>query len=288
MPVRSYLPVLDVSRDGRRVVVPIQSLSEQALWLYDRGRGVLTRLPGDGEGNAPKWTPDGQRVAFSWLTGGRDVIAWQRTDGTAGPEVLAHSVGSPSSWSPDGRQLALWKDDDIWIASVDDGHASLAPLTRTPGARERWPEFSPDGRWLAYGTNASGQFEVNVQPFPGPGPPQQLSLNGGADPAWSPTGRELFFVSLPDRDGKRHVMAAEVHPGPSLLLGKPRRLFSFSPGDLWFHCVPVRCFGVSADGQEFYVRRMQPQPPPPSVTHVRLVVGWADEMRARVPAGPGR
>ena len=184
--------------------------------------------------------------------------------------------------------MAVSKEDDIWIASVDDGRASLSPLTQTPGARERWPEFSPDGRWLAYGTTASGQPEVVVQPYPGPGSPQQVSLSGGTSPAWSPTGRELFFVSLPDPDGKRHVMAADVRTAPTLLLGKPRRLFTFSPGELWFHCIPVRCFGVSADGQRFYVRRMRPQAPPPPVTQVQLVQGWTEELQASAPAGRGR
>ena len=157
VPVHSYLPGLGVSPDDRRLVVTVQTLGEQALWLYDRDRGLLTRLPGGGESNAPKWTPDDQRVAFSWLNGGRYVIAWQRTDGSAGPEVLAGSTGSPSSWSPDGRQLAISKEDDIWMASIDGDRASLAPLTRTPEAQERWPEFSPDGRWLAYAANNSGQ-----------------------------------------------------------------------------------------------------------------------------------
>jgi len=184
--------------------------------------------------------------------------------------------------------MAVSKEDDIWIASVDDGRASLSPLTQTPGARERWPEFSPDGRWLAYGTTASGQPEVVVQPYPGPGSPQQVSLSGGTSPAWSPAGRELFFVSLADPDGKRHVMAADVRTAPTLLLGKPRRLFTFSPGELWFHCIPVRCFGVSADGQRFYVRRMRPQAPPPPVTHVELVQGWTEELQASAHAGRGR
>jgi hypothetical protein len=115
-----------------------------------------------------------------------------------------------------------------------------------------------------------------------------VSLSGGTNPAWSPTGRELFFVSLPDPDGKRHMMVTDVRPGSRLMLGTPRRLFSFSPGDLWFHCIPVRCFSVSADGQQFYVRRVLPQPPAPPVTRVELVLNWAEELQARVPTGPRR
>ena len=84
------------------------------------------------------------------------------------------------------------------------------------------------------------------------------------------------------------MMVADVRSGPSLVVGKPRRLFGFSPGELWFHCIPVRCYGVSADGQEFFVRRLLPQPPAPLVAHVPLVLSWKEELRTRVPTGPGR
>ena len=136
--------------------------------------------------------------------------------------------GYPSSWSPDGRHLAFTRDGDIWIANVENGKAAVEPLARTPDI-ELWPEFSPDGRWLAYGSNASGRNEVYVQPYPGPGPRQQVSLEGGESPAWSPTGRELFFVSAPDSEGMRQMMVTDVRPGPALTFGKPRRLFGFSP-----------------------------------------------------------
>ena len=287
-PVRSYLPGLGVSRDDRRLAVAIQTLSDQALWLYDRDRGLLSRLPGDGESNAPRWTPDGRHVAFSWLNRGRYVVGWQRTDGTAGPEVLASSGGSPSSWSPDGRELAISKGDDIWMASIDGGRASLSPLAETPDVQERWPEFSPDGRWLAYTANGSGQHEVYVQPHPGPGPRTQVSRSGGTSPAWSPTGRELFFVSPGDPEGRRDMMVVDVRLGPRLVVGEPRRLFGFAPAELWFHCIPVRCYGVSADGREFFVRRLLPQPSARAVARVPLVLGWAEELRTRVPAGPER
>jgi Tol biopolymer transport system component len=118
-------------------------------------------------------------------------------------EVTATSPGYalvPSSWSPDGRLLALKKGGGIWIATVASDRATVEPLTHT-AAVELWPEFSPDGRWLAYGSNDSGRFEVYVQPYPGPGPRLQVSLEGGSSPAWNPAGGELFFVSAPDTDG---------------------------------------------------------------------------------------
>jgi Tol biopolymer transport system component len=289
-PTRSYRPALAISPDGRRLAVVTTTLEEQPLWLYDFGRGTLDRLPGTGELNFHQWTPDGQRVVFGWLREGRRELAWQQADGTVEPEVLARAdepdpIFSPSSWNPDGRQLALVKmGREIWIATVEGGHATTSPLVATPGVNQ-WPEFSPDGRWLAYGSDTTGRFEVYVQPYPGPGPRQQVSLEGGASPAWSPTGRELFFYSPPDSASQRQLMAVDVRLGSTLSVGRPHRLFVFSNSALGFDCTPIRCFAVSPDGQHFYVTRWVPSPSPPPVTQIPIVQNWLEELTARVPAG---
>jgi Tol biopolymer transport system component len=288
-PTRSYYPGLGLSPDGRHLAVGIESLTETGLWLYDPERGTLTKLTPDGETLWPRWTPDGQRIAFWWLSQGVYQLAWQRADGTAGPEILVRETSgmAPSSWSPDGRYLALCNDGDIWIAAVENGEAAVERLARTPEI-ELWPEFSPDGQWLAYGSNASGRNEVYVQSYPGPGPRQQVSLEGGESPAWSPTGRELFFLSLPDADGKRQMMAIDLLPGRTLNLGKPRSLFAFLGPPLRLRCVSSRCYAVAPDGQHFYGVQAAPAPPTTPVTHIDLILNWTEELKARVPAGPAR
>jgi Tol biopolymer transport system component len=283
---------LALSPDGRRLAVVTTTLEEQPLWLYDFARGTLARLPGTGETSWHQWTPDGQRVAFGWLRDGRRELVWQRANGIAEPDVLARgevpsAIWSPSSWSPDGRQLAAVQSGDIWIGTVEGGHATAVPLAQTPDT-EQWPEFSPDGRWLAYGSNTSGRDEVYVQPYPGPGPRQQVSLEGGASPAWNPTGLELFFYSPPDSAGQRQMMAVDVRFGSKLGVGQPRRLFAFSNSLLGFDCSPIRCFAVAPDGQHFYVTRLVPSPSPPAVTQFPIVQNWLEELRARVLSGGGR
>jgi Tol biopolymer transport system component len=285
-PTRSYNPDLGLSPDNRYLAVPIESLTETGLWLYDRERGTLSKLTPGGETLCPLWTPDGQHVAFYWSNRGVSQLAWQRADGTAGPEVLARDAGYASSWTPDGRHLALVKDFDIWIATVENGKAAVEPLARTPDI-ELWPEFSPDGRWLAYGSNASGRNEVYVQPYPGPASRQQVSLEGGESPAWSPMGRELFFLSLPDSLGVRHMMAVDVRPGRTLSFGRPRLLFAFSEPPLRLRCEPTGCYAVAPDGQRFYAVQAAPAAPTAAVTHIHLIQNWTEELKARVPSGLG-
>jgi serine/threonine-protein kinase len=292
-PVRSYTGPLDVSPDGRRLAANVHGLTEEGVWVYDFARGTLNRLTPPGEAFWPRWSPDGSRVAFSWLSEGRKQLAWQRADGATPPEVVWPPGGSagigasiaPSSWSPDGRQVVLTRGGDLWVASVGGSQAELRPVSQTPQV-EQWPALSPDGRRLAYASDVSGRFEVYVQPWPGPGPSERASLDGGESPAWGPGGRELFFLSPPDASGSRRMMTVDVRDSPTLDLGQPRELFSFPFPELRFACEPARCYAVAPDGRHFYVLRQVPQPPTPPVTQVHLVLGWAEELKARFSARP--
>jgi serine/threonine-protein kinase len=287
--VRPYGPGVKLSPDGQRLALTVRGLTDRPLFLYDMARGTLTRLTPGGEAHPWLWSPDGERIAFNWLTDGVRHLAWQRTDGSAPPTRLVRDAGFLSSWSPDGERLATVKSNgqntDIWMASLDDSKVTLQPFTRTPHS-EGWPEFSPDGRWLAYASDDSGRVEVYVQPYPGPGPRTQVSVNGGTSPAWNPAGRELFFVTARDpaqAPEARQMMVVDVRTSPTLRLGAPRALFSFSSREVGFVGSPARCYDVSRDGQRFFAIQGGRFSPPPPVTHIHLVQNWLEEVKARVP-----
>ena len=284
-PVKSYGPSVRLAPGGRQLAVSVWSLSEISLWTHDLARGTLTPLAQGGEAESPVWTPDGQRLVFSWLKDGRLSLAWQRADGTTPPEVLAPGTLEPSSWTPDGRQLAVTTGDagGVAVATFENGRATVQSLTQTPSSA-RWPEFSPDGHWLAYGSNVSGRLEVYVQRYPGPGPRTQVSIEGGASPAWHANGHELFFLSLPDAAGKRRMLVVGFEPGSPARIGAAQSLFEFAGRELYFMCSPTRCFDVAPDGQRFYVLQMRNPPPPPVVTHINLIQNWFEELKAKVPA----
>jgi len=284
-PVRSYGPALRLSPDGRRLVVTVRTLGEIGLWVYDLDRRTLSPLTQDGEATFAVWAPDGRRLVFAWFANGRPALASQPADGTAPPKELLPGPFHPSSFTPDGRHLAVVREEtDIMAVTVEDGQAQARRLTESP-AREQFPEVSPDGRWLAYSSNVSRRTEVYARPYSAPGPAALVSLEGGENPAWHPNGRELFFVSLPDPAGKRRMMAVEFAPGSPPRIGSPRPLFTFDCPDLNFCCYPTRCWDVTPDGQRFYVRQMQTRPPSPPVTHIQLILNWFEELKAKVPSG---
>jgi serine/threonine protein kinase/Tol biopolymer transport system component len=276
-PVRAYRnPRL--SPDGRHVATTIDEL-ESNLWLYDLSRETLARFTFGGNYNsASAWTPDGKWIAFQSNKEGPRNVFWQRADGTGGLERLNISEHNqvPISWSPDGQLLAFLDVSpatgyDIWVLRMSDRKAQpfLQTLFNEGAAR-----FSPDGHWLAYVSDESGNNEIYVQPYPGPGGKWLISAEGGAEPVWNPNGRELFY-----RGGDK-MMAVDVATQPGFIAGKPRVLFE---GQYVPSPTTPPNYDVSRDGQRFLMLKPieQAQAAP---TQINVVLNWFEELKRRVPA----
>ena len=157
--------------------------SQGQIWIYDLARETLTRLTFEG-GNNPAWTPDGTRVVFQ--SGAPVNLFWQPADGSGKAErlVTGEHRQAPSSWSSDGQTLAFVETNpdtrqDLWVLPLSD--RKPRPFLETP-ANEGAPQFSPDGRWLAYASDDSGRWEIYVQPYRGPAGKWQVSTDGGKEP----------------------------------------------------------------------------------------------------------
>ncbi len=163
----------DVSPEGGRVAVREGVAAQGDIWIYDRNRDSSPLLPFDPANEImPRWSPDGQRVVFaSNREGGTHNLFWKAADGTGAVERLTTSPNNqfPTSWSRDGQRLLFHEVNpdtqaDLWVLSLE-GEPTPELLLQTE-FNEQHPALSPDGRWVAYQSNASGGNEVYVRPFP--------------------------------------------------------------------------------------------------------------------------
>ncbi len=156
-----------------------------------------------------------------------------------------------------------------------DGDRRPAPILATR-SNEGYPEFSVDGRCLAYVSDDSDTNEVYVQPYPGPGPRKRISNGGGSAPAWSRDGRELFYW-VSTGAGER-MMAVLITTTPSCTAGVPQKLFEGRYGTQAL----VRGYDVTPDGQRFYFAQYKERPPV-RATQMILVQNWLEELKTKVP-----
>jgi Tol biopolymer transport system component len=244
---------------------------ETQIWLYDLAREALTRLTVEGKTNAnPYWAPEGKRIIFDSESG----FVWQLSDGSGGAERLTAAPDSTGSWSSAGRVLAFDSNSadtgrDIYVLRPG---AERQPLVRTP-FNEGSPAFSPDGRWLAYISDASGRNEIYVQPYPGQGGRVQISTEGGTEPVWSRNGRELFY-----RSGDK-MMAVEIDTRSTFSAGKPKSLFQglYQPTPTF-----DANYDVAPDGRRFLM--IKPGGEEQAPTQVNVVLNWFEELKRLVPA----
>ena len=243
------------------------------IWIYDIARDTMSRLTTEGNNTFPIWSPDGEWVAFQSDQAGDSDIYRRRADFSGTAEVLLTKefVQQPRSWSPDGKLLSYAEDHpasflDLWVLPLE-GEREPRPIVQTT-FREHDPDISPDGRWIAYESDESGQNEVYVQPFPDGGKRWPISTGGGGDPLWSASGRELFYLN-----GQK-VMAVDVETEPELRVGRPRLLFegSYRPGNQ---------YDVALDGR--FVMLEQGSPSDGTVpAELILVQNWFQELKRLV------
>lgn len=174
---------LDLASDGRRALL---NLVGARIELIDLQRGTRKLLA---QGAFPIWSANGERVTFAGAGGLHSAPA----DGSAPAELLVSHPGFvvPTSWNAVTGELAYYdhRAFEIWIRSAD---GKPRRFLGAPG-RKRSGRFSPDGKWMAFVSDETGEYQVYVTAYPGPGPTVAVSTNGGLSPIWSADGKELFF-----------------------------------------------------------------------------------------------
>jgi serine/threonine protein kinase len=249
-----------ISPDEKSIVFRRTAGARSDLWLRDLARLADQRFTGDGSVNiAPFWSPQADRIAFvSNRDGGLNLIQ-KAVRGTGEGEKLLPAGHAPqiTQWSKDGRFIIFDERDtktkfDLWVLPMNGG-AERKPV---PFLQSQFNEFmgqlSPDGHWMVYTSDESGEREVHVRSFPDGELEKRISIAGGEQPRWRGDGRELFFVG---GDGKMMavpVVKAVAGPQPAFEVEAPRPLFESHLAQAAFQDLGgVFEYDVTADGKRF-------------------------------------
>ncbi len=278
-----------LSLDGRRIAITVKqslradltatefgsgTIDASDVWIYDIRQRALHRLTFDGRSSGPIWTPDGRRIVFLHVH--QDFGSyWVPADGSAPAESLLVTPDprTPDAVTPDGRSLIYRTFNpegrqgpplrSLWFVRLDS-LATPHQLVAT-AFQNHSPSLSPDGRWFAYVSDESGRPEVYVRPFPGPGGRWQVSADGGTEPRWCPTGREIFY-----RSGDK-MMAVAVRTQSVFAVGERVALFEGRYGASQLRAQ----YDVTPDGQSFVMVK-----PERETEDVVVLLNWFAQLRA--------
>ncbi len=265
---------LAVSPDGTRVAVPVtnEAIGTHDIWIYDVDRNLRSRVTfDDGEEYFPTWSPDGRDLYYSSNANGPLAIFRLTPGESDDPELVIGGEKAlyPSSVSPDGKRLLLASQSkdfgkDVMLIELS-GDRQLEVFRSTQFVEEH-ATFSPDGRWVAYTSNESGEFEIYVTSSSGTGKHWQLSTEGGVWPRWIPDTGEVLYQ---DAAGQFVVVPVRTN-GQTIEIGKPEVLFGGYMGTRLF-----QLYDPVPDGSRILFRALSNQNPPDPPT---VVVNWLSEV----------
>jgi serine/threonine-protein kinase len=257
------------SPDGKRIV-----LQANGIWILDLETGIPTLVAEDGF--YPVWSPDGRTLAYG-VTQAESYDLYTRRADLSSPQALLLDL-------PNNLRCAAWSrsGDLIFREEIPDRGMDLRMLPQTafgdPSQAVRTlldgpddeiaPAISPDGRFLAFVTSQSGRDEVYVTSFPKPSGLTQVSLNGGSGPAWSPNGKELYYVEGPA------MVAVQVTTQPEFHVRGRQILFSGN----YFQYRWQRQYDVNPVTGEFVMVES-----PPGGADVEIVLDWFTELNEIAP-----
>ncbi|MHB1095943.1 MAG: hypothetical protein ACYC3F_07195 [Gemmatimonadaceae bacterium] len=248
-----------LSPDGNRVVLGLNTDAGDNIWVKQLPRGPLSRVSFDSTGGMrPRWSRDGRSVTYIGRTG---ALVRRRADGTGQDEELIRVKSAnilEGVFTPDEKAIVFRSGGgvgpggrDIMIATLGKDNTPR-PLIASREFDESGIAISPDGHWVAYEGDEAGRSEIFVRRFPDVDSGKwQVSSRGGRSALWSRNGRELFFVN-----SAREIVVVSIAPGAAFTAGEPKTLFKL-PAEYYLddpnNYTP---FDISPDGQRFLMARL--------------------------------
>jgi eukaryotic-like serine/threonine-protein kinase len=274
---RRQFRAVSLSLDGRRVAVAADDHDGTALYVGDTSGGTLTPVA-NRQGPTPEmpWSPDGKSFAGADShTGG--LFRFSVLGGGAGePLLLADGArNSPNQWTPDGRGLIFSRYEtatgrtSICLLSLDTSPAKWSVIVDGGQGIAQSASLSPDGRWLAYESDKSGQLEIYVQAYPSPAGRIQVSREGGTKARWAKNSNRLFFIR-----GGTTFMVSTVTTQPELRPEVPRPIVNETllPQD----GSRRKPYDVAPDGRILAIKEDDSA----SFDYIVVVQNWLSEARA--------
>ncbi len=271
----AHISTFSVAPDGKRMAASIVTGGQQNIWIKELPNGPLSKFTfGTLNQFRPEWSADGARL---WFVSGNETFALDEKDTDGGGDARTvrhpgHQVVEATA-SRDGQWLLMrtgGTDTSRAILAMRPGVDTLPRQINSKSDARIGFAISPDSRFVAYSSVASGSPEVYVSPFPDIESGRwQVSIGTGLEPQWSADGRELFYVSL-----KREFMAAKVTTRPGFAVISTQKLFDI-PGyvrDGGFHA-----YEPMADGKRFLMMRQEVFP-----GEMVTVDNWIVELRAKL------
>jgi Tol biopolymer transport system component len=248
------------------------------VWLIDLERGTQIRFTTDPAADSfPAWSPSGDRIVFLSTRNGATGIYQKPSNGASPEELLVSSAELKYNpqWSPDGQsiiysQINSKTNSDLYLLSLR-GERKPTSLLQTTFI-EAQARFSPNGRWIAYTSNETGQFQVYVQSFPATGAKLAISIDGGSQPQWRADGKELYYYTP-----GRKLMAVEVNgDGSTFKVGEARALFEVRVFAIDQSFPGNGYYTVTHDGRRFLVSSL---PEAPERQQINVIVNWTAEFK---------
>ena len=264
----SYAMQISFRPGGDQMALMVPAANDK-IYVYDFQRKIMNRLTNTpGNDALPVWSPDGSQIVYqNDRDGSRDLYVIPSDGSTPATRILASPLNEfPGSWLPDGKRILLTRFNaggkaEICVMPVDGSEepSVLFPSEYSNGQAR----ISPDGEWLAYASDSSGDRNVYVRPFMRPGNPVRVSNAGGSFPQWSHDGKTIYYSQPPWQ------MAVEVDAKETFQVGSPVELFETD--DIMYRSMPL-----STDGQSFLANRVDPQ----LRKHfgIRVVFDWVGQL----------
>jgi hypothetical protein len=256
----------ELSPDGTKMAIAAGGGPDSQIWVYELGRGSRRLLTTDDNGALLTWAPDGERVAYGSVSGDPWKVLVRTVGSDAPPTVLMESdfqIGA-YAWHPEAG-LLCGNIHGIYLIDPDDP-AQLEPVVTTD-ASEWGPDFSPDGRWIAYTSDQSGRYEVYVRALDGDRS-FTVSLDGGEEPIFSEDGKTIFY-----RNGNRFYATPIVEAsadGTRFRAGRPEVVVEGA-----YSNVPGLSYDVGPDGRLLLLRTDGGTERP---NHLNVILDWSVEV----------